>query len=310
MHQDTNEPWRVTLVDTGADTHDRRALKRIATYVGRRDVHAHLRRRRRRRRHRRRSSTSTSSTASRDGHRRAAVGRFGALELDATRASTRFREKPHGDGDWINGGFFVLEPGSSTDRGRRRRVGAGAARVARGRRAARAFKHAGFWQPMDTLRDKQLLEEPLGLGQGALEGLVSVPSGATTLRWRVSRARRVFVTGHTGFKGAWLTLWLARAGAEVTGYALEPPTDPVAVRALRLERRSIDTTSATCATLSALAAAMREAQPEIVFHLAAQPLVRQSYAEPVETFATNVMGTVNLLEAVAAATTACAQSST
>lgn len=110
------------------------------------------------------------------------------------------------------------------------------------------------------------------------------------------RGRRVLVTGHTGFKGAWLALWLADLGAEVTGYALPAPTDPslferagVAdmVRHVEGDVRDMD----------ALDAAVRDARPEVVFHLAAQPLVRLSYHEPVETYATNVMGTVHLLEA-------------
>jgi CDP-glucose 4,6-dehydratase len=108
--------------------------------------------------------------------------------------------------------------------------------------------------------------------------------------------RRVFVTGHTGFKGSWLVYWLLSLGADVTGYSLEPPTDPSLFEELRLEER-MDSRIADVRDLAALRSVMLAAQPEIVFHLAAQPLVRLSYDEPVETFETNVMGSVNVLEA-------------
>ncbi|HBA89127.1 MAG TPA: CDP-glucose 4,6-dehydratase [Geobacter sp.] len=111
------------------------------------------------------------------------------------------------------------------------------------------------------------------------------------------RGRRVFVTGHTGFKGAWLTLWLHQLGARVTGYALAPPTDPSLFELARLDRL-VESVQGDVRDPRALAAALREAAPEIVIHMAAQPLVRESYLNPVETYATNVMGTVHLLEAV------------
>jgi CDP-glucose 4,6-dehydratase len=112
--------------------------------------------------------------------------------------------------------------------------------------------------------------------------------------------KKVFLTGHTGFKGGWLALWLQSMGAKVTGYALSPPTEPnfftVADVALGLEQSIIaDITDA-----KTLRSAMQKAEPDIVLHLAAQPLVRHSYIEPVATYQTNVIGTLNVLEAVRA----------
>ncbi len=112
------------------------------------------------------------------------------------------------------------------------------------------------------------------------------------------RDKRVFLTGHTGFKGGWLALWLADMGAEVFGYALAPPTEPNFFTATRLERYLTQHTRGDIRDAATLTTALQQSGAEIVFHLAAQPLVRHSYVEPVETYQTNVMGTVNLLEAV------------
>ena len=108
------------------------------------------------------------------------------------------------------------------------------------------------------------------------------------------RDRRVLLTGHTGFKGSWLALWLTNLGARLTGVALPPPTDPNHWDLLDLELTDWRT---DIREFGALARIVAEAQPEIVFHLAAQPLVRRSYRDPLETWSTNVLGTVNLLEA-------------
>ena len=107
--------------------------------------------------------------------------------------------------------------------------------------------------------------------------------------------RRVLVTGHTGFKGSWLSLWLHYLGAEVIGLALDPPSEPSHWDLLKLpvKDRRIDVRDGV-----AVREALVEEKPEIVFHLAAQPLVRRSYREPIETWATNVMGTAHVLEAV------------
>lgn len=117
--------------------------------------------------------------------------------------------------------------------------------------------------------------------------------------------KRVLVTGHTGFKGSWLVEWLLTLGANVTGFALSPPTEPALYDQLGLANRITDLRG-DIRDLPAVRRAVDAARPEFVFHLAAQPLVRLSYAQPVETYATNVMGSVNLLEAVRLANAACA----
>jgi CDP-glucose 4,6-dehydratase len=113
------------------------------------------------------------------------------------------------------------------------------------------------------------------------------------------RGRRVLVTGHTGFKGAWLTEWLLALGAKLTGYSLPPPTAPSLFEQLGLAAR-IKHVLGDVNDRARLTQVVAEAQPEVIFHLAAQPLVRDSYADPVGTFAVNVMGTVHMLEAVRA----------
>ena len=111
------------------------------------------------------------------------------------------------------------------------------------------------------------------------------------------KSRKVFLTGHTGFKGSWLALWLLSMGAEVCGYALDPPTDPASIASSGLTASS-NPFAEMFATCGALESAMRDFAAEIVIHMAAQPLVRLSYQSPVETYAVNVLGTVHLLEAV------------
>lgn len=108
--------------------------------------------------------------------------------------------------------------------------------------------------------------------------------------------RRVLVTGDTGFKGSWLALWLAELGADVTGFALPPSTDPSLFSLARVEElvRHID---GDIRDRDAIEDVVQETAPDVIFHLAAQPLVRRSYEDPIETYATNVMGTVHLLDA-------------
>jgi CDP-glucose 4,6-dehydratase len=122
-----------------------------------------------------------------------------------------------------------------------------------------------------------------------LEGLEMTPEF-----WR---GKRVFLTGHTGFKGSWMSLWLQNLGADLTGFALQPPSIPSLFEEANIAvgMNSID---GDIRDLSALQQAMQTAKPEIVIHMAAQSLVRYSYINPVVTYATNVMGTVHLLEAI------------
>jgi CDP-glucose 4,6-dehydratase len=120
----------------------------------------------------------------------------------------------------------------------------------------------------------------------------------------VYRGKRVLVTGHTGFKGSWLCEWLLSLGAEVTGFALAPATTPALFDQLRLASR-LRHVLGDVRDLSAVRRVIEETEPEFIFHLAAQPLVRLSYEQPVETYATNVMGTVNVLEGVRLACRPC-----
>lgn len=112
------------------------------------------------------------------------------------------------------------------------------------------------------------------------------------------QGKSVFLTGHTGFKGSWLTLWLNRLGANVSGYSLDPLTNPNLFETAKVDQYLRSDIRADINDLNKLQVAITAAKPEIVFHLAAQPLVLHSYRNPVDTFATNVMGTVHLLEAV------------
>ena len=114
------------------------------------------------------------------------------------------------------------------------------------------------------------------------------------------KGKRVFLTGHTGFKGGWLSLWLSSMGAKVTGYALAPNTDPNVFTVAKVEDGLERSYIADIRDLEKLQSVMALVKPEIVIHMAAQPLVRHSYTNPVETYATNVMGTVHVLESIRA----------
>jgi len=111
------------------------------------------------------------------------------------------------------------------------------------------------------------------------------------------KGRRVFLTGHTGFKGSWLSLWLHAMGADVTGYSLEPPTEPSLFVQAKIGElvRSI---TGDIRDYSKMKSAIAECRPEVVLHLAAQSVVRRGYDDPIETYSSNVMGTVNVFEAI------------
>lgn len=111
------------------------------------------------------------------------------------------------------------------------------------------------------------------------------------------KGKRVLLTGHTGFKGAWLSLWLESLGADVTGYALAPPTNPSLFQIAEVAK-GMRSLHGDVRDLERLTQTLNDCRPEVVFHLAAQSLVRVSYRDPIETYTTNVLGTVNLLEAV------------
>jgi CDP-glucose 4,6-dehydratase len=111
----------------------------------------------------------------------------------------------------------------------------------------------------------------------------------------IYKDKRVLVTGHTGFKGSWLTLWLTKLGAKVSGIALQPNTNPNHWELLNM---NIDSNIQDIRDLEGLRSTIKRINPDIIFHLAAQPIVRLSYEEPLETYQTNVMGTINLLEVV------------
>ena len=131
-----------------------------------------------------------------------------------------------------------------------------------------------------------------------MEDVVSAGAGVPPSgRAGVWAGRRVFLTGHTGFKGGWLALWLTRLGATVRGYALDPSTTPNLLTAARLGER-IEDIRGDIRDGVALDKAMGEFTPEVVFHLAAQPLVRYSYEDPIGTYETNVIGTARVLDAV------------
>ena len=134
----------------------------------------------------------------------------------------------------------------------------------------------------------------MGYWRGAVESLVVTPASPDPAFWR---GRRVLVTGHTGFKGSWLCYWLTRMGARVVGLALPPNTDPNLFSEAAIGSR-VESLIVDIRDLEATRGAIVGARPEIVFHLAAQPLVLRSYKAPIETFSTNVLGTAHVLESL------------
>ena len=234
---------------------DRRPALRLRDLIGDETVHGHVRRRRRA------TSTSAALVAFHQSHGKLATvtavhppARFGAIELDGDTVGV-FAEKPQTGVGWINGGFFVFEPevldyivddAASLEREVLERAGR--------RRPAHGVPARGFFQPMDTLREKRLLEELWQSGDAAVASAASM----TPRRVGVVRRgrRRVFVTGHTGFKGAWLSRGSQRCGARVTGYALPRRRASQPLRARRPGRGHRLDRGQTCATRTALDAAL------------------------------------------------------
>ena len=126
----------------------------------------------------------------------------------------------------------------------------------------------------------------------------SSPQRSLHERLDAFKDRSVFVTGHTGFKGSWLSLWLSKLGARVTGYSLKSPTDPSNFELSNVRDVLVRHDEADVRDFAKLRSALEHAQPDLIFHLAAQPLVLESYRNPRDTFEINVMGTANLLEAI------------
>ena len=296
VHQQKVEPWRVTLVDTGENTLTGGRLKRVAEYVGNEtafcftygDGVSDLNVRSAVEFHHRHGKLATV-TAVRP------PGRYGALVREGD-AVTAFSEKPRGDGGLDQRRLLrAVAALHRPDRRRRLQLGKFADHPSRrhgrddGVRASRLLAGDGHPARQDDVG------RALGIRQGTMENLAL--NGAHSVSfWR---GKRVLLTGHSGFKGSWLTLWLHRLGATVTGISMPPLTTPnlytdAAVDAL-CQSHFCDIRD-----VSALAELVQAARPEIVFHLAAQPLVYAGYRAPLATFETNVMGTVHMLDALRA----------
>ena len=217
-------------------------------------------------------------------------GRFGALELSGSEV-TRFIEKPKGDGGRINGGFFVLDPCvlSYIDDDSTIWEQMPLASLAE-EGELMAYEHDGFWQPMDSARQREA-RASLAVWGGSLEGLGLMVDHSF---WR---GKRVLLTGHTGFKGSWLSIWLQNMGCELHGFSLPPSTAPNMFGLLSVADE-MNSKTGDIRDAAAVEKFVAEVEPEIVIHMAAQPLVRDSYCSPAYTFATNVTGTVNILEAL------------
>ena len=201
VHQKNVEPWKITLVDTGETTMTGGRLRRINNYLNDStfcltygDGLADVNLRALVEMHKSHGCLATVTAVQ-------PPGRYGSLEFAEDNIITGFQEKMQGDGGWVNGGFFVLEPSvinyiqDDSMPWEQKPL-----ELLAKEKQLKAFHHNGFWQPMDTLRDKRLLEElwATGTHHGSC--------GKVNLMFK---GKRVLVTGHTGFKGSWLALWLS-----------------------------------------------------------------------------------------------------
>ena len=310
VHRSATEPWRVTLVDTGERTMTGGRLKRVLPYSSDEEFCFTYGDGARRHRHLgadRRSIASTGTLATVTAVQ--PPGRFGALELDGERVRG-FEEKPRGDGGWTNGGFFVLSPevgryldGDETvweQEPMRSLASDGQLACLPPRRLLAGDGHAARPQPA---------RGAVGARRGAVADVgVAMPHGrhgATGALRRARAHRSRLLAGQARaahrphrLQGSLDGAVAADARRRASRLLARRAHGAVAVRARAGRRGHARASRATCATTSAVAGAVRAARPEIVIHMAAQSLVRRSFAAPRETYETNVMGTVNVLDAV------------
>ena len=222
------------------------------------------------------------------------AGRFGEIMSDSKGAITEFKEKPETTSGRINGGFFVAnyslfnfiddnrddiifekDPMNNLVR----------------KGELMQFDHDGFWQPMDTMREYEMLNK-MYKKYSRLESMVTNEELN-----KFYKNKTILLTGSTGFKGSWLAFWLYKLGAKVVDYSLDPLNNDDHFNLLNLKRK-ITYIRGNILDNDKLKTVFEKYKPEIVFHLAAQALVRLSYDYPKTTFDTNVAGSVNILEAV------------
>lgn len=296
IHNNVAEPWKVTIVDTGLNTMTGGRVKRIQKYVGNEpfmltygDGVCDINIRELLKYHQEKGKLATM-TAVRVSQR------FGVLDIDKETMSVKsFREKSEADVSRINAGYMVFEPevfnyidGDDTvlEQAPLRTLAKEGQLV--------AYKYNGFWQCMDTKREMEELDKMIA-DKTAPWMVWEKWLMKLDLNW--FKDKKVLITGHTGFKGSWLCKILIDAGAEVTGYSLVPATTPALFYIANIEN-NMNSIIGDIRDLAHLMEVFDQVQPEIVLHLAAQPIVRDSYKDPVYTYETNVMGTVNICECV------------
>ena len=230
-------------------------------------------------------------------------GRYGAINSKVLVIS--FQEKPQGEQAWINGGFFIVDYSAIdfiTDFDQSWEFDI-LPKIASNDNLS-AYLHNGFWLPMDTLRDKQKLEK-LWENNDAPWKKMEIEN---LIFWK---DKKVLITGHNGFKGSWLTTWLLSLGANIFGYSLDIEKNSL-YENLNFELQnektfgSILNKEGNINEFKNICSFVNEVKPDIVFHLAAQPLVKESYKDPLRTWNTNVIGTLNLLESLKQLSKKCA----